>query len=120
MTRSSIRAELVQHTVFPSALCPMPHARHSDLANAVRMLAVDAVAAANSGHSGMPMGLADVATVLATDFLQFDASCPEWADRDRLILSAGHGSMLLYGLLHLTGVPGVTLDQIKNCRQLAR
>ena len=96
----------------------MPHAQHQLMANAIRMLAVDAVAAANSGHSGMPMGFADVATVLYSDFLKFDASAPNWADRDRVILSAGHGSMLLYALLHLTGVEGVTLDQIKNFRQL--
>lgn len=96
----------------------MPHAQHRDLANAIRMLAVDAVAAANSGHSGMPMGFADVATVLYSDFLKFDAAAPAWADRDRVILSAGHGSMLLYSLLHLTGVAEVSLDQIKNFRQL--
>ena len=96
----------------------MPHAQHRDMANAIRMLVVDSVAAANSGHSGMPMGFADVATVLYTDFLKFDASAPTWADRDRLILSAGHGSMLLYSLLYLTGVGDVTLDQLKNFRQL--
>ncbi len=96
----------------------MPHPQHQDMATAIRMLAVDAVAAAKSGHSGMPMGFADVATVLFTDFLKFNATDPAWADRDRFILSAGHGSMLLYSLLHLTGVPDVSLDQIKNFRQL--
>ena len=96
----------------------MPHANHRDMATALRMLAVDAVAAANSGHSGMPLGFADVATVLYSDFLKFDAAAPDWADRDRVILSAGHGSMLLYGLLHLSGVEAVTLQQIKNFRQL--
>ena len=96
----------------------MPHSQHSLMANTLRMLAVDAVAAANSGHSGLPLGFADVATVLYSDFLKFDASAPDWADRDRVILSAGHGSMLLYGLLHLTGVASLTLEQIKAFRQL--
>ncbi len=96
----------------------MPHTHHQDMANAIRMLAVDAVAAANSGHSGMPMGFADVATVLFTDFLRFNAADTNWADRDRFILSAGHGSMLIYSLLNLTGVSGVSLEQLKNFRQL--
>jgi transketolase len=80
-------------------------------------LTLDAVAAANSGHSGMPMGMADVATVLFQNHLKFDASAPNWPDRDRFILSAGHGSMLLYALLHLTGYADMTLEQIKNFRQ---
>ena len=88
------------------------------LANAIRALAMDAVEAAKSGHPGMPMGFADVATVLFDRFLKFDAAAPDWPDRDRLILSAGHGSMLLYALLHLTGYEAVTLDQIKRFRQL--
>ncbi len=96
----------------------MPHPQHQDMATSIRMLSVDAVAAAKSGHSGMPMGFADVATVLFTDFLKFNAADPSWADRDRFILSAGHGSMLLYSLLHLTGYRDVRLDQIKNFRQL--
>ena len=87
--------------------------RHRDLANAVRFLAVDAVEAAKSGHPGMPMGMADVATVLFTRFLKFDAADPAWPDRDRFVLSAGHGSMLLYALLHLTGYRGLTIDEIK-------
>jgi transketolase len=86
-------------------------------AAAIRTLTLDAVAVANSGHSGMPMGMADVATVLFGNHLKFDASNPDWQDRDRFILSAGHGSMLLYSLLYLTGTPGMTLDQIKNFRQ---
>ena len=86
-------------------------------ATAIRALTLDAVAAANSGHSGMPMGMADVATVLYEKHLKFDASAPNWPDRDRFILSAGHGSMLLYSLLHLTGYEDMTLDQIKNFRQ---
>jgi transketolase len=95
-------------------------ARHPDhwmKACAIRALAMDAVQAANSGHPGMPMGMADVATVLFERHLKFDASAPKWADRDRFILSAGHGSMLIYALLHLTGYSDMTLDQIRNFRQ---
>jgi transketolase len=88
------------------------------MANAIRALSMDAVQKANSGHPGAPMGLADVATVLFTEFLKFDASEPHWPDRDRFILSAGHGSMLLYSLLHLTGYADMTMAQIKNFRQL--
>ena len=91
---------------------------HNDMANALRFLAADAVQKAKSGHPGMPMGMADVATVLFTRFLNFNASDPSWADRDRFILSAGHGSMLLYALLHLTGYEDFTLDELKNFRQL--
>ncbi|WP_306113900.1 MULTISPECIES: transketolase [unclassified Roseovarius] len=90
---------------------------HWNKAAAIRALTLDAVHAANSGHSGMPMGMADVATVLYEKHLKFDASAPNWPDRDRFILSAGHGSMLLYALLHLTGYKGMELDQIKNFRQ---
>ena len=88
------------------------------MANAIRALAMDAVEAAKSGHPGMPMGMADVATVLFRDFLRFDPAQPKWPNRDRFVLSAGHGSMLLYALLHLTGYPGMTLDEIKKFRQL--
>lgn len=91
---------------------------HNSLANAVRVLTIDAVQRANSGHPGMPMGMADVATVLYSKILKFDPSWPEWPDRDRFILSAGHGSMLLYALLYLTGYAKPTLDDIKNFRQL--
>ncbi|TYB82820.1 transketolase [Maritimibacter fusiformis] len=94
------------------------HPEHWMRAAAVRMLAVDAVQAANSGHPGMPMGMADVATVLFEKHLKFDASNPDWPDRDRFVLSAGHGSMLLYALLHLTGYEDMTLEQIRNFRQL--
>ncbi|MGC3936972.1 transketolase [Roseobacter sp. EG26] len=90
---------------------------HWSKATAIRTLTLDAVAAANSGHSGMPMGMADVATVLFEKHLNFDPSQPNWPDRDRFILSAGHGSMLLYSLLHLTGYADMTLEQIKNFRQ---
>ena len=91
---------------------------HQDLANAIRALAMDAVEAAKSGHPGMPMGMADVATVLFARFLRFDPSAPEWPDRDRFVLSAGHGSMLLYALLYLTGYPGMDLEQLRRFRQL--
>jgi transketolase len=88
------------------------------MANAVRALSMDAVEAAKSGHPGMPMGMADVATVLFTKALKFDASAPKWPDRDRFVLSAGHGSMLLYSLLHLTGYDSITIEDIRNFRQL--
>ena len=91
---------------------------HDQMANAIRALSMDAVEAANSGHPGMPMGMADVATVLFTKFLKYDPSQPDWADRDRFVLSAGHGSMLLYSLLYLTGYPEMTIDEIKHFRQL--
>ncbi|MHA1528934.1 MAG: transketolase [Alphaproteobacteria bacterium] len=92
--------------------------RRFAMANALRVLAMDAVEAAQSGHPGMPMGMADVATVLFDGHLKFDPAAPDWPDRDRFVLSAGHGSMLLYGLMHLTGYEDMTLDQIKNFRQL--
>jgi len=93
------------------------HPDHWMRAAAIRTLTLDAVAAANSGHSGMPMGMADVATVLFEKHLKFDPKAPRWADRDRIILSAGHGSMLIYSLLYLTGYEDMTLAQIKNFRQ---
>ena len=93
------------------------HPDHWNKACAIRTLTLDAVAAANSGHSGMPMGMADVATVLFEKHLSFDPSMPRWANRDRFILSAGHGSMLIYALLHLTGYADMTLEQVKNFRQ---
>src|SRR6195256_5173711 len=96
----------------------MTQVDHSGMANAIRGLAMDAVEKAKSGHPGLPMGAADIATVLFTQFLKFDAADPKWPDRDRFILSAGHGSMLLYALLYLTGNEDVTLDEIKNFRQL--
>jgi transketolase len=96
----------------------MTRVDHSRMANAIRALAMDAVEKAKSGHPGLPMGAADVATVLFTQFLKFDAADPRWPDRDRFILSAGHGSMLLYAILYLTGNEDVTLDQIRHFRQL--
>lgn len=93
-------------------------APHDRMANAIRALAMDAVQAARSGHPGMPMGMADAATVLFTQYLKFDPQRPDWPDRDRFVLSAGHGSMLLYALLHLTGYPDMTMAEIRNFRQL--
>ena len=93
-------------------------ATNRDLANTIRALSMDAVQRANSGHPGMPMGMADVATVLFTKFLKFDPKAPDWPDRDRFVLSAGHGSMLLYSLLYLTGYEDVSLEDIRNFRQL--
>ncbi len=94
------------------------HPEHFRMATALRVLTLDAVAAANSGHSGMPMGMADVATVLFSKHLRYDAADPAWPDRDRFVLSAGHGSMLLYGLLHLTGVKDAPIEELRNFRQL--
>ena len=105
-------------STVPQALAAADRTAHSDLANAIRALAMDAVEKAKSGHPGLPMGAADVATVLFTQFLKFDAGEPRWPDRDRFVLSAGHGSMLLYALLYLTGVEGMTLDELKRFRQL--
>ncbi|WP_298197312.1 transketolase [Novosphingobium sp.] len=97
-------------SIDPSRLGPM--------ANAIRALSMDAVQAANSGHPGMPMGMADVATVLFSQFLKFDPAAPKWSDRDRFVLSAGHGSMLVYSLLHLTGYASPTIEDIRKFRQL--
>ena len=96
----------------------LDQSRLAPMANAIRALSMDAVQAANSGHPGMPMGMADVATVLYARFLKFDPADPKWPDRDRFVLSAGHGSMLQYALLHLTGYARPTIDDIRNFRQL--
>ncbi|MCB1387314.1 MAG: transketolase [Nitratireductor sp.] len=93
-------------------------AKLSDMANAIRFLSMDAVEAANSGHPGLPMGAADIATVLFTEHMKFDPKAPDWADRDRFVLSAGHGSMLLYSALYLLGYEDIDIKQIKNFRQL--
>jgi transketolase len=89
-------------------------ASERDMANAIRFLAMDAVQAANSGHPGMPMGMADVATVLFNRFIKIDPSMPDWADRDRFVLSAGHGSMLLYAIHHLIGYSDMPMDQLQT------
>ena len=91
---------------------------YKELANCIRFLSIDAVQKANSGHPGMPMGMADVATVLFKDFLNFNPKNPDWINRDRFVLSAGHGSMLLYSLLYLTGYKSISLREIKKFRQL--
>ena len=87
------------------------------MSNAIRFLSMDAVEKANSGHPGMPMGMSDVATILFKYFLKFNSDNPQWPDRDRFILSAGHGSMLLYSLLYLTGYKGININDIKKFRQ---
>src|SRR3954466_2470676 len=97
---------------------PQSRAEHDRMANAIRALAMDAVEQAKSGHPGLPMGAADIATVLFTRFLKFDPSDPVWPDRDRFVLSAGHGSMLVYALLHLLGYEAMTIEEIKRFRQL--
>ncbi len=102
----------------PSPLAVNQPPEHARMANALRALAMDAVEKAKSGHPGMPMGMADVATVLWTKFLKFDPAAPHWPDRDRFVLSAGHGSMLLYALLHLTGFADMTMEELKRFRQL--
>lgn len=110
-------SETIARSPADAAAAVAPAVGERDMANALRALSMDAVQAANSGHPGMPMGMADVATVLFSRFMKFDPKAPQWPDRDRFVLSAGHGSMLLYSLLHLTGYDDFTLDQLKNFRQ---
>lgn len=103
----------------PAAPLPPPRDPHlRDLADCIRALSMDAVEKANSGHPGMPMGMADIATVLFRDFLKFDAADPHWFDRDRFVISNGHGSMLLYSLLYLTGSHDMTIEQLEHFRQV--
>jgi len=112
-------ANLAQASRFPAAAAaPAPRAEHNSMANAIRALAMDAVEAANSGHPGPPMGAADIATVLFGRFLKFDPADPSWPDRDRFVLSAGHGSMLLYAVFYLVGYEAMTIGEIKRFRQL--
>ena len=106
------------HNRKQKADCMASREKHDRMANAIRFLSMDAVQQANSGHPGLPMGAADIATVLFTRYLTFDAKKPNWADRDRFVLSAGHGSMLLYSLLYLTGYDDISIEDIKNFRQL--
>src|SRR5690348_10402095 len=114
IAQSSAIAAAIAH---PNAK-PVSRADHDRMANAIRALAMDAVEQAKSGHPGLPMGAADIATVLFTQFLKIDPADPKWPDRDRFVLSAGHGSMLLYALLYLLGFETMTIDQIKRFRQL--
>jgi transketolase len=104
-------------TIHALSVASRPDVSHAQMANAIRFLSIDAVEKAKSGHPGMPMGMADVATVLFSRFLKFDPADPAWPDRDRFVLSAGHGSMLLYALLYLTGYEGVTSDELRAFRQ---
>jgi transketolase len=112
------RAEPTAAQAAQAAILARPASEERRMADAIRALAIDAVEAAKSGHPGMPMGMADVATVLFTRFLKYDAADPRWPDRDRFVLSAGHGSMLLYALLHLTGQPGMGIEDLRRFRQL--
>src|SRR5882762_3710751 len=100
------------------APAPVSRAVHDRMANAIRALAMDAVEQAKSGHPGLPMGAADIATVLFARVLKFDPADPAWPDRDRFVLSAGHGSMLIYAVLHLLGYDTMTIEEIKRFRQL--
>src|SRR3974377_2285422 len=122
--RGSYLASMISATATATvAPPPLPEPRDPRLrrmANAIRALSMDAVEQAKSGHPGMPMGMADPATVLFPQFMRFDPQMPDWPGRDRFVLSAGHGSMLLYALLHLTGYPDMTIDELKRFRQLGR
>src|SRR5580704_15565565 len=119
MPERSLAASAAEPSRFPSSgSSPGARADHDRMANAIRALAMDAVEQAKSGHPGLPMGAADIATVLFTRFLKFDPADPAWPDRDRFVLSAGHGSMLLYALLYLLGYEAMTIDEIKHFRQL--
>ncbi len=113
----SIRSRRILEHILSDVATP-DRATHAELAGAVRALAMDGVEAAKSGHPGLPLGAADIATVLFTQFLKYDAADPFWPDRDRFVLSAGHGSMLLYALLHLSGLEGMTADELKRFRKL--
>jgi transketolase len=118
MTAATSRPLAQPPTAAGTASGAAPAASHADMANAIRALAMDAVEQAKSGHPGMPMGMADAATVLFTQVLKYDPAAPDWPDRDRFVLSAGHGSMLLYALLHLAGYARPTMDEIRRFRQL--
>src|SRR5215475_9210209 len=113
----AVSAAAASMTADPSA-SQSARAQHQRMANAIRALAMDAVEQAKSGHPGLPMGAADIATVLFTRVMKFDPDDPAWPDRDRFVLSAGHGSMLVYAVLHLLGYGGMTIEEIKRFRQL--
>ena len=104
--------------VVPKAVSVARDQRLRDMANCIRFLSMDAVQQAKSGHPGAPMGMADIATVLFKEFMQFDAGEPHWIDRDRFIMSNGHGSMLLYSLLYLTGYTDMPIEELKRFRQV--
>ena len=118
LSSATVIASAIAAAVAPPNAKPASRAEHDRMANAIRALAMDAVEQAKSGHPGLPMGAADIATVLFTRFLKFDPADPGWPDRDRFVLSAGHGSMLLYALLYLLGYKGMTIEEIKRFRQL--
>src|SRR6202789_494317 len=115
---ASASAALAQPSAFPGGGAAPDRAEHDRLANAIRALAMDAGEQAKSGHPGLPMGAADIATVLFTQFLKFDPADPSWPDRDRFVLSAGHGSMLIYALLYLLGYENMTVAELKRFRQI--
>src|SRR5947207_2320838 len=118
LSSATVIASAIAAAVAPPNAKPATRAQHDRMANAIRALAMDAVEQAKSGHPGLPMGAADIATVLFTRFLKFDSTDPAWPDRDRFVLSAGHGSMLVYALLHLLGYEAMTIEQIKRFRKL--
>jgi transketolase len=113
---------MIDATLAPALkTVPSPRDHHlRDMANCIRFLSMDAVQQAKSGHPGAPMGMADIATVLFREFMQFDTADPHWIDRDRFILSNGHGSMLLYSLLYLTGYQDMPIEELKRHRQVKR
>src|SRR5215208_5685534 len=115
---SSAAAAAASQPDRAAATPAISRAEHARMANAVRALAMDAVEQAKSGHPGLPMGVADIATVLFTRFMKFDPKDPAWPDRDRFVLSAGHGSMLIYAVLHLLGYERMTIEEISRFRQL--
>src|SRR6202051_3352592 len=118
MPERSLAASAAEPSRFPSSgASPSARADHDRMANAIRALAMDAVEQAKSGHPGLPMGAADIPPVLFTRFLKFDPADPAWPDRDRFVLSAGHGSMLIYAVLHLLGYQKMTIEEIKRFRQ---
>ena len=111
-------ADVISDQAMPKTVSAARDQHLRDMANCIRFLSMDAVQQAKSGHPGAPMGMADIATVLFRDFMQFDAAEPHWIDRDRFIMSNGHGSMLLYSLLYLTGYKDMPIEELKRFRQV--